>query len=334
MKHLIAAGWLVLFCANCLGGEKVDPEKKVREGIIAFRKAIRSEDEKVRQAAYDRTVVDRKLTNKLFGRDAELAWKLMAPRLKLMRENTAAFKKELDGEGKVKKITLHDVRKRDLSFSHHNVLKLIPAKIPIFTAVLTYERRTGGSGSYLLVDGRMRWFPAIELVADHIVKTKAAKVTKGFKKLAGRLLAAMRSGKSKDAVACWVSEADMLALLKKAAAAGREVPSAVPEPMKAQLRARDVVVRKWFTRMVAALKAWEMDPKDLECASTEGKVESQGGFSRAETVTMIFMHKSGAALRIRIDGGMKLDDGWRFGDKPIEVAVITGRKSGPVPWPR
>ena len=106
---------LACLAPGALGGEAQESEadRKVREGILAFRKEMASDDEKVRTAAFDRVLPDKALVEKLLGKASEALWPKMEAELKAMRQRTGDLKRELDGRGAIKGVKVSDVRKDD-----------------------------------------------------------------------------------------------------------------------------------------------------------------------------------------------------------------------------
>jgi antitoxin component YwqK of YwqJK toxin-antitoxin module len=315
-------------------GEKAPPaqaareagaaEKAVRAGIIRFRKEICSDDEKVRIAAFDRAFVDKKLSVKLFGKDGARVWPKMAEGVKMMRASTAQLKKELDVKGEVKAVKLVDVRKEGGAGRYRQVLTMIPKDIPVYRAVVESEKRTSGSSTYLLVDGKMRWFPGIEGIARSIARLKEAAV---FEKLSRRFLAAMCSEKLKDAMACWLQVDEMLALIKNPPPGRRKPTAEKLATMKRYIETRDTVIKKWFPNLIKKLKEKKLAPKDLSYASSRGAVRKLGSFEKTSSVRMILKHKDGREVHIRIDDGFKYKGEWKFSDKPLGVSVVKAGKT-------
>jgi hypothetical protein len=324
MRQLFAASCLLMLGASGLGGEKPDAEKQVRAGIIKFRTELRSDDEKVRMAALDRGMVDKKLVEKLFGKPGAQLWPRMAKMVEMMRGNTARLKKELDEQGQIKKVQLIDVRKKDISGRYRQVLTMIPKDIPVYRAVIDAEKRTSGSSSYLLVDGVMRWFPGLESIARSIAKLKEVAV---FEKLSKRFLAAMRSEKLEDAMGCWLTREQRFELMKNR-------PPWRPKPteenlgtIKRYMETRDAVIRAWFPDLIKKLKEKKLAPKDLSYAASRGTVSKKGSSEKTSSIRMTFKHKNGGEVNIRIDDGFKYKGEWKFSDKPLDVEVVKGGKS-------
>ncbi len=329
MKRICAAALALLYCVACAAGEapakKVDAEKKVREGLIRFHKDLRSDDEKVRLAALDRATVDKALLEKLLGKDAALVWPKVEKGLTSMRKNTDRLKAELDRGGDVKSIKLTDVRKSDASGRYRLVLSMIPKGGPVYTAVMKREKGTAGSSTYLLVDGRMRWVPGLDLLCSRIqsLKSKASRRKAKFPDLSARFLAAMRSEKLAEAMACWVSVKELEAFFAKPPPGMPKPPAEEVKKLGKYFRERDTVIAKWFPKLINALKAKGLDPRGLKYADSAGIVRTLSGFGKANSIAMTFTHADGATVRIKIDDGMRLKpkDKWRFSDKPMSVDV-------------
>ncbi len=323
-KRICAAACALLSCVACGAGEVSEAEKKVRAGLLKFREEMRSDDEKVRTAAFDRVMVDKALLGKLLGKDAALVWPKMEKPLAETRKNTARMKSELDAKGDVKEVKLTDVRKSDASGRYRLVLAMIPRDIPAYTAVTRHEKGSAGSSTYMFVDGRMRWVPGLEGLCLRIqrLKSKASRRKAKFPDLSGRFLAALRSEKLAEAMACWVSVKEFGALMASP-------PPEMPKPSAAEVkemakyfRERDAVLAKWFPNLIKALKAEGLAPKDLKYADSEGTVNTHLGFEKTSSITMTFAGAGGARVRIRIDDGFKFGGGkWRFSDKPLNVSV-------------
>lgn len=335
MKRICAAAFALLCAAACVAGEapakKVNVDKQVREGILRFHKEMRSDDEKVWIAAFDRVMVDKALLEKLFGKDAALVWPDLAKVRAGNRKNAARLKGKLDGDGDVKSVKLINLRKGKLSGFFVLVPIMIPKDVPVYRAVLKCEKGSGEVGSYLLVDGRVRWVPRLEALCFRIklLKAEASQRKVKFPELSARFLAALRSEKPAEAMACWVSVKEMEAMVVKPPPG---MPKLSAEGVKTLLKyfgERDAVIARWFPNLIQALKAKGLDPKDLKYADSAGTVAAQFGIERANWITMTFAHADGATVKVRIDDGMKLKpkDKWRFSDKPLSVTMIKDGKS-------
>jgi len=326
MRSFIIAAVLMTMAITAEAGEAdADKNQKiVREGILAFRKAMRSQDEKVRIQAFDATMPDEKLLQKLFGKDAAVLWPLLEKNLQAMRKNTARLKAELDGSGEIKEVKLTDVRKKDVSGRFQAVLTAIPKDMPVYIAVLKYEKGSGGSSSYLVVDGKMRWVGGLEGMHAYLLKRKSSGGDSGpFADLGARFLQAMRSGKIEEARKCWVSVDQLKALMKNP-------PQGVPKASEDEIKKaaeyfekRDKVIAAWFPGLLKALKARRVDPKDLTFAKSEGTVRKRGSLEKTSWVKLLFKHKGGMVVKIEVDDGLKLDGKWYFSDKPQNSVTIT-----------
>lgn len=175
----------VLFVYACAGVVTADeptqvaeqsPEEIVKAGLSEFHEAMRSGDAEVRDATFDAVMPDKALLEKLFGDDANLIWPKMSTGMKQMKDNVGKAKEQLDRQGKIVSIELVDVRTDDVSGRRFRlVLQMIPADIPVYRAITKYEKASGGSASYMVVDGKMRWMPGFENMPELIEAQKNPK---------------------------------------------------------------------------------------------------------------------------------------------------------------
>jgi len=155
---------------------KAEVEKIIKDGITAFRKDIVSDDEATRVKAFDRVMPDKEFMVKLFGKeDGELLWPDIEKYLGEMRKETVEFKKELEPMGDIKEIELINARDEGEALKYAELLKIIPKEIPVYRAVITDQKGAGGSSSYLVVDGKFRWFRGIEAAPEVLADKKAGK---------------------------------------------------------------------------------------------------------------------------------------------------------------
>jgi hypothetical protein len=332
MRKLISATCLVVVFLNAFGiafgGEKIDVEKKVREGMVKFFKEICSKDEKMRKAAFDRVMVDKALMKKLFGKDYLLVWPAMDETLKRRRKQTAGMKKELDAKGAITEIKFTNVRKTDLSGRYRRVLKMIPPEVVVFTSVIEREGRSGGSSSYLLVDGTMRWFPGLESIAERILKKRSltSKTVDVFEDLSKKFLAALRSEKLDDAMNCWVNVEEMFEFAKNPPKGFPNVSDAELKEMREYFVKRDAVIKKWFPHLIKLLKK-KVNLKELKYSSSKGAIRKRGSFEKTSEISMVFVHQDGSSVEVRIDDGLKCKGVWKFSDKPIDTLLKKDGKS-------
>jgi hypothetical protein len=150
-------------------------EEIVRAGILQFHDRTRSADAQVREKAFDDVLPDKKLLETLFGDGANVIWPPLSEGMKRMRASMHKAKEESDRRGAVKSIELIDVRKEDVSGRYQRVLQVISKDIPVYRAVVRYEKGTAGSSSYLVVDGRMRLVRGLEEMPRFIEEQKKGK---------------------------------------------------------------------------------------------------------------------------------------------------------------
>lgn len=170
---------LALSAAGMGADDRKNPANESREdvviaGIRQFHERVRSPDGKVRRRAFDEVMPDQKLIETLFGEDAKVVWPRYEQGLKAMRASLDKAKAEFDRQGEVKSIELIDVRKQDVSGRYRRVLQLIPKDIPVYRAVVRYENGSGGSSSYLVIEGKMRFVRGLEGLAELIDQQKAS----------------------------------------------------------------------------------------------------------------------------------------------------------------
>lgn len=154
--------------------EKPTPEEIVTAGIRQFHDRMRSPDPEVRKKEFDEAMADRKVIEKLFGDNARLVWPRYEDGLKTMRERMDKGREEFDRKGEIRSVELIDVRKNDVSGRYQRVLQLIPKDIPVYRAVVTYEKGSGGSSSYLVLDDRMWIVRGLEVAPKLIDGDKPA----------------------------------------------------------------------------------------------------------------------------------------------------------------
>ena len=165
----------VLFADEPKKTEQKSPEDIVKAGILQFRERMRSDDAEVRAKEFDAVMPEKKTLERLFGDDANLIWPRFSEGMKRMRARSDKGKEQFDREGKVISIELIDVRKEDVSGRYRRVLQIIPKDIPVYRAVTKYENGSGGSSSYLVIDGRMRFVPGLEGMAEIIDRQNKSK---------------------------------------------------------------------------------------------------------------------------------------------------------------
>ncbi len=151
---------------------KPTTEGLIRKGIIAFRDGMVSEDEAVRQRAFDQFMPRKSDFQAMFGDDSDLIWKDIEKQLGFMRKNTARFKKEFDGKGKIQKVELINVRKNDSSGRYAELIKAIPIEIPLYRAVVRYKAGAGGCSTYVVINGRAMHINGLEGMHKEIVRRK------------------------------------------------------------------------------------------------------------------------------------------------------------------
>lgn len=144
------------------------PDEIVKAGILQFHERMRSDDPKVRDKEFDTVMPDKKTLETLFGDDANLIWPRFSEAMKQMRASSDKAKEEFDRQGKIVSVELIDVRKDDASGRYRRVLQMIPKDIPVYRAVTKYEKGSGGSSSYLVIDGKMRFVRGLEGIAEFI----------------------------------------------------------------------------------------------------------------------------------------------------------------------
>jgi len=147
-------------------------EDLIRKGIIAFRDGMMSEDEAVRQKAFDQFMPKQSDFQAIFGDDSGLVWNLIEKQLKFMRENTDKFKEEFDRKGKIQEVELINEREHDISKRYVELIKAIPKDIPLYRAVIKYEKGTGGSSTYVVIQGRAMHISGLESMHKEIIKRK------------------------------------------------------------------------------------------------------------------------------------------------------------------
>jgi hypothetical protein len=325
---------LSLAAIGCGGADaaKSDVEKTVREAVIRLHKDLGSEDPKVRLAAFDRTMVDKDLAKRLFGKYADQAWSKIDSTLdtKKLRKSTAASKSDPDRWGAIKKVELRDIRKSEAHSNYKNVLTLLPEDVQIYEVTLTCENRKGKPVSYLLVDGKVRLLPRIDKVADHVVRTRSTRQAKdAIAKLSKDFLAALQSENLSDLAVCLVSVEDSIALRKRVAPGAPEIPADEKQRMKAGRAESIAGFNGWVMELLLELKNKGLAPKDLSYADSRADFAEGTTRESARVINMIFKHNDGREVHIRITNGMKLKDQWKFAGKPLSALVIKdGKKEG------
>lgn len=151
------------------------PEEIIQAGIHQFRERMRSDDPKVREAEFDNVMPDKKTIELLFGDDAKLIWPRLSEGLQKMRAGSQQAKAEFDRQGTLTSLKLVDIRKEDPAGLYRRMLQMIPEEIPVFRAIATYENGSGGSGCYIVIDGRMRFVRGLESIAEFIDEQKKSK---------------------------------------------------------------------------------------------------------------------------------------------------------------
>ncbi len=174
-KSLIT--FLILACLTIVasGAEqksKPSNEELIRNGIKDFHKGMTSEDEAIRKEAFDKFMPKQADLKALFGEDAELIWPMLQKGLEFMKKNTIKFKEEFDQKGEIKEIKLIDVRKNDVSGRYKELIKVVPSSIPLYRAITKGENRSGGSSTFVVVNGRAMHIRGLESIYEEIVKSK------------------------------------------------------------------------------------------------------------------------------------------------------------------
>lgn len=151
------------------------PEEIVKAGIMRHYERMGSDDAKVREEEFDAVLPDEKTFEMLFGEDAKLIW----PRFSEVRKKVIAIndkaKEEIDRMGKIVSVKLIDIRKDDDFGRYTRVLETIPKDVPVYRAVLQFEKSTGGSSCYVVIDGRMRYVRGLDGMVKFIDEQKKAK---------------------------------------------------------------------------------------------------------------------------------------------------------------
>ena len=120
--------------------DSIEPDERVRLAIESFHRGVCSEDETERIDAFDQIMPEESHFATLFGaEDGGRVWTMFQPRLTEMRDNTVKFKEELESGGELIEVEVIDTRKdtekNDGRGGFADVIKAIPADIPLFQAV-------------------------------------------------------------------------------------------------------------------------------------------------------------------------------------------------------
>jgi hypothetical protein len=163
---LLAMLWLS-FPASGLAADEPLSDEKARElveaGIREFRTAMRSDDPAIRKAALDKVLPDKKSMRQLLGGMGTKIWPLMEPALQQLRDNSDRIKEEFDKQGDIESVELIDQR-----IKSKQQLKLIPKEVPVYRAVVKTASGGGGSGSYVILEGRMVWVKSLESIPEMV----------------------------------------------------------------------------------------------------------------------------------------------------------------------
>jgi hypothetical protein len=325
MRTVIIGLSLLSLAAVGSGGEESDAEKAVREAVVQLHKDSGSEDARVRLAAFDRLMVDKDLAKRLFGRHADAAWAKIDSTLdpKRLRGRTATSRSDPDRWGAIKKVEVRDIRKGEADPKYANLLRLLPEDVQVFEVSLTCESRKGRPVSYVLVDGKVRLVPWIDRIADHVVKTVGTSEAKNaIAKLSKDFLAVLQSGNLSKLTVCLVSADDIIAWRREVAPGAPEIPAEEKGRMRAASAEKTALFNGWVMGLLHELKNKGLAPKDLSYADSRPDFGESTTMDRARVIHMIFKHKDGREVHIRITNGMKIGDRWKFAGDPLSAKVV------------
>ena len=160
---------LVIFGLNIKADQKV--EESIKKQLNEFHGKIVSEDEEVRKKALKDILPDEN-TFKQFLTDEEvqLAQEPMKMFVEQMIKNNVKFKEEFLRKGKILSIELTSLKEK-----HPNSKFLKRIKFPVYSAFTKTANGGGGSSSYFLVDGKLKWIRGLESfdrALEHFKKMK------------------------------------------------------------------------------------------------------------------------------------------------------------------
>ncbi|HTT84842.1 MAG TPA: hypothetical protein VMF67_15305, partial [Rhizomicrobium sp.] len=163
--------------APCLAmAAQADEAKKpptLEDAYRAFHAGMASAKKEEQIKALKAILPTRKDIEVLFSKHADIVWKDEQAQQKLLREHYADVAREVTRKGAIKRIVKHDVRaEKDPSTGYKRVLAMIPRDIPIYTIDVFKEQASGGTGAFLLVNGRWIFFKGIEAMPEIIEKAR------------------------------------------------------------------------------------------------------------------------------------------------------------------
>ncbi len=159
-----------------------DPETKARlateqlicDSIKALDVSLRDNDETVRIDAYRRMLPNQDLLIKLFGEgNGKKLWGGMEPALKKMLTMTERTKESTLAMGALLDVKVRNCREQDSEVQGYDeVLKMIPADVPVYNAAIQFEQGVVVAGTYLVVDNKVHWLRGLEQYPKILKATK------------------------------------------------------------------------------------------------------------------------------------------------------------------
>lgn len=170
MRNIAVPAFMIalLFCLPCRAQDKATIEKTIRDGIVAWRTGLASEDEAKQLATLKDTNPTLQDLKALVGDKAELIWPPMHKWLSMMEKDTDGLRKEMARHGEIRKIRLIDVRSDTSTKRYQRILDMIPKTIPVYRAVIHYSKGSAGTGTFLLIDGRFKVIRGLEAIPEMI----------------------------------------------------------------------------------------------------------------------------------------------------------------------
>lgn len=142
-------------------------EQMLSDKIKDLDVAVRSDNEEERIAGFRKVIPNEEVLIKLFGEtDGKKLWSGMEPALKRMLTQTNIPHEATLKMGGLLELKLRNCREEDAEIEgYKDVLKIIPAEIPIYNAAIKFEGGMVMAGSYAVVDDRMIWLRGLEQYA-------------------------------------------------------------------------------------------------------------------------------------------------------------------------
>ena len=134
--------------------------------------------------------------------------------------------------------------------------------------------------------------------------------------LGEKLVAAIRANDMQAYTACWISQAQMEAELRKVSP---HVPEQQLQGMREYVAMRDKSVRESFFKIQKLIEESGISRMSITLVSARAaNVTRANSYEKASAFDIVINSDKGK-WTYRIDDGIKLDDSWLFSDRPINL---------------